>query len=215
MNGAVKTSGGLRTREEILDAALRLFLRQGYHATGMREIAREAGVSLGAAYNHFSSKEQILEELLEHNNMYGTMAAAISRAHGDTTAELLQSAFTEIMASLEGKVHYPLLVFMDVQEFQGRHVGKLAVGAIPTVVGFFRRIYSAGAARGEMREVSPMLAMRTFIGMVFSSFIIESLASNLNIEAINLLALHEENWQQGMVDILLHGVLKEGTNREG
>ena len=209
MTETVKTAGGMKTREAILDSALRLFLKQGYHATGMREIAREAGISLGAAYNHFSSKEQILEELLRHNNMYGAMAAGLSRAHGDTVAEMLQSGFTEIMASVEGKVHFPLLVFIDVLEFQGQHVGKLATEAIPTVMGFFQRIYSMGTARGEMRDVSPILAMRTFVGMVFSSFVIENLAATLNIEALSRLALRQDNWQQGMVDILLHGVLKE------
>lgn len=209
MNVAVKTSGGLKTREAVLEAAMGLFLRQGYHASGMREIAREAGISLGAAYNHFSSKEQILEELLAQHNFYGTMAEAVSRADGDTVSELLQSGFAEIMSSLEGKVHFPLLVFIDVLEFQGRHVGKLATEAIPSVVAFFRRIYSLGSARGEMRDVSLVLAMRTFVGMVFSSFIIENLAGSLNIEAVRNLALHDDSWQQGMVDILLHGVLKE------
>lgn len=45
---------------EIVDAAIACFLRQGYHQTGMRDIAREAGVSIGNLYNHFKGKEALL-----------------------------------------------------------------------------------------------------------------------------------------------------------
>lgn len=215
MTGESKRTGGVKTREAISEAALRLFLRQGYHATGMRQIATEAGVSPGAPYNHFASKEQILEELLLQNSFYGALGCAIQEARGDTVSELLQSAFAGISAGLQGKTHFPLLVFMDILEFQGKHVGKLAMEEIPKLLDFFGRLYAMGGERGEMRDVPPMLAMRTFIGMVFSSFIIENLVSVLDVGAIRQLPLHVDNWEQGMVDILLHGILKDPERQEG
>lgn len=50
---------------EITDAAVACFLRQGYHQTGVRDIARQAGVSLGNLYNHFKGKEAILAFVAE------------------------------------------------------------------------------------------------------------------------------------------------------
>jgi AcrR family transcriptional regulator len=47
-----------RTRERILEAALALFVDRGYEATTMRDVAREAGASLGLAYRYFASKEE-------------------------------------------------------------------------------------------------------------------------------------------------------------
>ena len=47
-----------RTRERILEAALALFADRGYDATTMRDVAREAGTSLGLAYRYFASKEE-------------------------------------------------------------------------------------------------------------------------------------------------------------
>jgi AcrR family transcriptional regulator len=47
-----------RTRERILEAALELFADRGYEATTMRDVAREAGASLGLAYRYFASKEE-------------------------------------------------------------------------------------------------------------------------------------------------------------
>ncbi len=45
---------------EIVEAAIRCFLEQGYHQTGVRDIARRAGISLGNLYNHFKGKEALL-----------------------------------------------------------------------------------------------------------------------------------------------------------
>jgi len=49
-----------RTRAEVLKAALGLFRKRGFDDTSMRDIAAEAGLSLGAAYYHFASKQAIV-----------------------------------------------------------------------------------------------------------------------------------------------------------
>ena len=49
-----------QTRQHILDTALDLFLKQGFEKTTMRAIAAEASLSLGAAYYHFQSKEELV-----------------------------------------------------------------------------------------------------------------------------------------------------------
>jgi len=48
----------------ILEAATRVFVRQGFHAASMREIAAEAGLSVAGVYHHHASKEQLLAEIL-------------------------------------------------------------------------------------------------------------------------------------------------------
>ena len=54
-----------RRREQILHAALKCVATKGFHQTSMREICREAGLSFGAVYNYFRSKEEILAALTE------------------------------------------------------------------------------------------------------------------------------------------------------
>lgn len=53
-------------RTLILDTALRLFAREGYHATTVGKLAREAGISKGLLYNYFDSKEEVLVALVEN-----------------------------------------------------------------------------------------------------------------------------------------------------
>jgi AcrR family transcriptional regulator len=56
---------GRASRDEILDAALRVFARRGYREAGVDEIAADAGYSKGALYWHFSSKQELLLALLD------------------------------------------------------------------------------------------------------------------------------------------------------
>ena len=51
--------------DPVLRAAARLLVRQGYHATSMREIAAEASLSVAGVYHHYPSKERILSSLLD------------------------------------------------------------------------------------------------------------------------------------------------------
>jgi TetR/AcrR family fatty acid metabolism transcriptional regulator len=65
-------------RRVILDAAVRVFARQGFHTCRVSDIADEAGVAYGLVYHYFQSKDQILDTLfLERWNL---MLAAIEAA---------------------------------------------------------------------------------------------------------------------------------------
>jgi AcrR family transcriptional regulator len=55
--------GAVDKRRAILDAAIRVFARQGYHATRVSDIADEAGVAYGLVYHYFRSKEAVMTEL--------------------------------------------------------------------------------------------------------------------------------------------------------
>ena len=54
-----------RSRNNIIQAALKLFSTQGYYATSTSAIAKEAGVASGLMYNYFSSKEELLSNIID------------------------------------------------------------------------------------------------------------------------------------------------------
>ncbi|MFF7129157.1 MULTISPECIES: TetR/AcrR family transcriptional regulator [unclassified Streptomyces] len=54
-------------REQILDAARRCFLRDGFHSTSMQDLFAEAGLSAGAVYRHFTSKDEMILAIAEEN----------------------------------------------------------------------------------------------------------------------------------------------------
>jgi AcrR family transcriptional regulator len=54
----------VETRKRILTASLRLFAARGFNATGVAEICSACGVSKGAFYHHFASKQTVFLELM-------------------------------------------------------------------------------------------------------------------------------------------------------
>jgi AcrR family transcriptional regulator len=71
-----------RARQPIKDAALELFVTQGVHATGIREIAKQAGCSEAALYRHWTNKEDLVSSLFrEHiGEVVERLEAALSSA---------------------------------------------------------------------------------------------------------------------------------------
>ncbi|QDG78404.1 TetR/AcrR family transcriptional regulator [Labrenzia sp. PHM005] len=62
----VKRSEQLKERRlKIVEAAAKLFIEKGFHQAGMRDIAGEAGISLGNLYNHFKGKYEIIAAISE------------------------------------------------------------------------------------------------------------------------------------------------------
>ncbi|MDH5541093.1 MAG: TetR/AcrR family transcriptional regulator, partial [Rhizobacter sp.] len=53
--------------QELLDAALDLFVEKGFAATRTEEVAKRAGVSKGTLYLYYPSKEELLKEVIRHN----------------------------------------------------------------------------------------------------------------------------------------------------
>ena len=56
------------TRERILEAALELFAQSGYLGTSMSDIAKQLGITKGALYKHYTSKQEILDSIVEKMN---------------------------------------------------------------------------------------------------------------------------------------------------
>ncbi|MFD9001484.1 TetR/AcrR family transcriptional regulator [Streptomyces sp. NPDC059582] len=66
-------------RAQILDAARRCFVRDGFHSTSMQDLFAESGLSAGAVYRHFASKDEMITAIVEENmrevlNMVHTVA---------------------------------------------------------------------------------------------------------------------------------------------
>src|SRR5260370_37963829 len=75
---AAPNQSAIDKRRVILDAAVRVFARQGFHTCRVSDIADEAGVAYGLVYHYFSSKDQILDTLFQER--WDAMLAAIAEA---------------------------------------------------------------------------------------------------------------------------------------
>ncbi|MFG2421704.1 TetR/AcrR family transcriptional regulator [Streptomyces sp. NPDC048448] len=88
-------------RAQILDAARRCFLRDGFHSTSMQDLFAESGLSAGAVYRHFASKNEMITAIVEEN-MRDVLAMVNSAARnrpsssiGDLIADVLDIVKTK------------------------------------------------------------------------------------------------------------------------
>ncbi|WP_044639970.1 TetR/AcrR family transcriptional regulator [Risungbinella massiliensis] len=76
-------------KENIRNAALELFIRKGYHATSISDIAKQAGISKGLLYNYFKGKEELLATMVKAR--VGEMIKVMNHAKAiETPAEQLK-----------------------------------------------------------------------------------------------------------------------------
>ena len=85
-------------RQDLIDTALRLFYEHGIHAIGINQVLQEAGVAKQTLYNHFESKDSLVEAAVEHSDPDHPVHRRCA-AHKTKVFELLKRHALEICTS--------------------------------------------------------------------------------------------------------------------
>jgi AcrR family transcriptional regulator len=161
----------------IEQAALELFTRQGFHGTNIRDIAEKAGVSLGAIYAYYPSKETIFEGLVRsYRHCMRKFLERVFRALEDPFSPSGIRFFAEaIRSTVYNDAEYWLLMYIDVIEFKSRHFSNL----FHNVPEQFRRLLGPIINRVKKQPgwcgQDPALVMAIIYFYVVTYFVIERL----------------------------------------
>jgi len=102
-------------RGRILDESAALFLRRGYNATSLREIADAVGMKAGSLYYHFASKEDLLVEILERG-------MEVMQTAFDTACDQAAAADLEPRGRLRAHVRAHLSALFEYGPYTANHV---------------------------------------------------------------------------------------------
>jgi len=193
-------SKGERTRQVIEEAAYALFLKQGFSATSMRQIAELAGVALSGIYNHFANKDEIFQDLIIGQHPYLKILPIIHAAPGNTTEEFIHNSARAVQEELGRRPDFIKLMFIEVVEFRGKHFPKLYEVIFPQVLPLLQRF---SAPESGVREIPLPRLVRVYMGMIISFYVTESLMSEPDLPP----ELKEMRLEDFM-DIFLYGILK-------
>jgi AcrR family transcriptional regulator len=132
-----------RSRDNILDAAERLFARHGYAGTSVRMLAAEAGVSQGLLYNYFDGKQALLRAIFERS-MEEVRAdldeADAGASPGESLARLVRGAFETLRANPDfWRITYQIRMQPDVIAELGDTVGAWTSQIVGRIEGQLRR----------------------------------------------------------------------------
>ena len=153
-------------RRQILDSAIRVFARQGFHSTRVTDIADEAGVAYGLVYHYFKSKDEVLNELFSAR--WSLLLAAIDEAD---RGEAAPRAKLEAVAGfiVDSYRHNPELMKVIIVEVTraANSFGRTHLPEIRRAYDSIARIVAGGQEQGAFRrDIDPAFASMSFYGAI-------------------------------------------------
>ena len=156
------------THQTILSTAQQLFAVKGYNGTSMNDIVKESGVSKGAIYNHFESKERLFLSLMEAQTQVGFSQLEATFSDDDTSVDKLRKV---LMITFGNSVSCPRELCMMQTEFM------VSASRIESIVpelqkrylmirDFMVAIVDDGRRRGEIRKE---LDSESIVTLVFAT----------------------------------------------
>ena len=158
-------SSGEKTNKAITSAALALFAERGYAAVSMRAIAQEVGIQVGALYNHFSTKQEVLARImLDH--MQELLAAWDVALKGAVTPIEKVEAFVRFHVRYHMTRHNEVFTsFMELRSLEPENFAK-----IETLRKRYeydvRDILQQGRDKGDFQINDPHVSAMALIAML-------------------------------------------------
>ena len=172
----------ITTKQKILNEALRLFSAYGYDSVSVGQIARAVGIKAPSLYNHFGSKQEIFDALLDDSaKRYGSFTRALSVHVDDASLDgrLFESIGADALCekvrqiflySLHDETVAPLRRMLTIEQFRSRQIAEMYTRRyVDRMVeyhsGIFRGLISAGVIKDEDPDslaliyVSPILLL--------------------------------------------------------
>ncbi len=153
-------------REQIIEAALRVFAQKGFARATNKDIAKEAGITPGLIYHYFPSKEALLKASIELRSP-GQVARSLPPEMLDLPPEaLLRSLLKQILDVVEDdKFMRVMRVFLS-ELIHNPQVSPLGIPTIQEGTKFLEDYLAKKMERGELRHGDPVLVTQVIMGSV-------------------------------------------------
>ena len=188
-------------RQHILDVAKELFATKGYSATGIREIAEKAGLSLGNFYNYFKNKEDLFTCLLDPDIMI---------QHMDEVKQMINTQFPnnfkDIIKTVKTIVDRDFqkfrLIFIDLTEFNGKHTDKILDRIIKESTETFNENIKSTIVGTVIKNEDYTFYIKAFIISLLSLLVIGRV-----LPSVNLSNKSDDYIAEKLSNVILHGIL--------
>ena len=187
-------------RIELLDAALLVFARRGYHATSLKEIAEEAGVTDGLLIHYFGSKANLLRTVLEHKrSVLAELEDLVEEAAEDDPEQALRTLATRWIGILQNQARPMIAVLLGEARYNPEVAEALAHHASQSAARTERllaRLAENGALRSDHLPIVARIFQWSLLWYTFG----REIGPAYGLPG-------SEEWIEGLVDTLLYGLV--------
>jgi TetR/AcrR family fatty acid metabolism transcriptional regulator len=153
-------------RRAILDAAIVVFARQGFHSARVSDVAAEAGVAYGLVYHYFDSKDQMLNELFSERWALLLEASQEMRRSDASPRDKLAGVSSFIIESYRHEPELMKVIIVEVTR-AANSFGRTHLPEIRQAYDLVGEIVSDAQASGDFRDdVDPAFAAMLFYGAI-------------------------------------------------
>ena len=150
------------TRTRILESSVKLFSTRGFNAASVDDICAEAGISKGAFYHHFESKQALFLALLD--GWLKIIDTAIEASKDKTAPETfmqMTEAFPYIFETAGD--HLPMFMEFWLQASRDEKIWQASIAPYRRYHKFFTSLIKKGVEEGSFVNVDPQIASRLII----------------------------------------------------
>jgi AcrR family transcriptional regulator len=166
-----------RNRAALEQAALRCFVRYGYHGVSIRTIAKTAGVSLGNLYTYFPDKLSLFSGVLERlsGDFIRSENAFTRYLRGCNFPNDLELMGAAVAQNVDRYRDYLKMVYIDVVEFDGRHIREIFSHLDRKFDAVLGDRFRALGGLGPRRSIDPAFAFIAIYMSFYQYFILTRL----------------------------------------
>lgn len=185
-------------REQIIEAALRVFARKGFNGSTNKDIAKEAGITPGLIYHYFESKDDLLKAAIEGHSPVGLIHALPEQILDQPPEMFLRFLAQKMLEITESEPFVRLLRVFLPEVIYNPGITTFNLAAIQEVSEFLERYLEAKMDSGELRRSDASLSLQVFTGTLFAFVIRRQILHD---------PLTLQYTQEQLVDIIVSTVL--------
>jgi AcrR family transcriptional regulator len=158
-------------REQIIEAALRVFAQKGFVRATNKDIAREAGVTPGLIYHYFESKEALLKTVIEQGSPIQGLRSLPADAMSQPIEVFLRLLLGQMLEIAESEAFLKLLRVFLPELLHNPNFSPLGMATLQEATQFLETYLAHKMASGELNQADPALMAQLMMGTV-SGFVL-------------------------------------------
>ncbi len=189
------------TKQQLLEATLKLISEKGYLGATTREISREAGVTELTLFRHFGTKERLFEELLKSYTFLPKLKAILPELDQLAYEDALTLVATNFLLTMKERKAMMKILLTEVHLYPEKirnTYSSFVNESRATLASYF----VSQQKKGLLQNVSPEIAVRAFMGMLFNYFRTEEIMKENGMTKKRM-----EQHIREFVSIFVHGTM--------